>query len=73
MITLDRAAIAKCGAIATPRRAYPRSLPDAFSDARAGCWSGPYRQSITQRLSGILLAVVLGVCGAVVLFYGLSK
>ena len=54
-------------------RRHPRTLMEAFPSDH---WQGVvtrYRRPLGERIASALLAITLGVAGAVLLFYQLSK
>lgn len=50
-----------------------RSSAEASPDVRAGSIAGPFRPPLGERVAGVCLAVVLGICGAALLVHFLSK
>ncbi len=40
---------------------------------RTSAWEGPFRPPLADRVASVLLAVCLGLAGALLLFYGLSS
>lgn len=51
-----------------------RSYRDPYTGhKRTSAWEGPYRAPLSERIASVLLAVILGLGGAILLFYGLSS
>jgi hypothetical protein len=50
-----------------------KTYRDPYTDvARTPAFFGPYKRPLAERVADVLLAVVLGLAGAAVLFFGLS-